>query len=98
MHIIGLRPSQLKERSQILQKLFKRLGENTLIEQPFFCDYGYNIEAGKNFYANHNLVILDATEVKIGDNVVIGGGSVVTKNIPSNVLAVGNPCKVIREI
>ena len=36
--------------------------------------------------------------VKIGDNVVIGAGSVVTKNIPSNVLAVGNPCKVIREI
>ena len=32
------------------------------------------------------------------DNTVIGAGSVVTKNIPSNVLAVGNPCKVIREI
>ena len=72
MHIIGLRPSQLKERSEILQKLFKRLGKNTFIEQPFFCDYGYNIEAGKNFYANHNLIILDATEVKIGDNVFIG--------------------------
>ena len=34
----------------------------------------------------------------IGDNVVIGGGSVVTKDIPSNVVAVGNPCKVIRRL
>ena len=36
--------------------------------------------------------------VTIGDNVVIGGGSVVTKDIPSNVVAVGNPCKVIRRL
>ncbi len=36
--------------------------------------------------------------VTIGDNVVIGAGSVVNKDIPSNVVAVGNPCKVIKEI
>lgn len=36
--------------------------------------------------------------VTIGDNVVIGGGSVVVKDIPSNSVAVGNPCHVIREI
>ena len=36
--------------------------------------------------------------VTIGDNTVIGAGSVVTKDIPSNVVAVGNPCKVLREI
>ena len=36
--------------------------------------------------------------VKIGNNVVIGAGSVVTKDIPDNVCAAGNPCKVIREI
>ena len=36
--------------------------------------------------------------VTIGDNVVIGAGSVVTKDIPSNVIAVGSPCRVIREI
>ena len=35
--------------------------------------------------------------VTIGDNVVIGAGSIVTKNIPSNVVAYGNPCRVIRE-
>ena len=36
--------------------------------------------------------------VTIGDNTVIGAGSVVTKDIPANVVAVGNPCKVMREI
>ncbi|NRW44400.1 acetyltransferase-like isoleucine patch superfamily enzyme [Clostridium beijerinckii] len=36
--------------------------------------------------------------VKIGNNVVIGSGSVVTKDIPDNVIVVGNPCKVVREI
>lgn len=35
--------------------------------------------------------------VTIGDNVVIGSGSIVTKDIPSNVIAYGNPCRVIRE-
>ena len=36
--------------------------------------------------------------ITIGDNVVIGAGSVVTRDIPSNMLAVGNPCRVLREI
>lgn len=119
---------------------------------PFWCDYGFNIKVGKNFYSNHNLVILDCAEVRfgdnvfigpncgfytaihpidagqrkmkiewakpikvgndvwfggsvtvlpcvtIGDNVVIGAGSVVVKDIPSGVVAVGNPCKPIRKI
>ena len=114
------------------------------------CDYGYNIEIGENFYANHNLIILDGNKVEfgdnvfiapncsfytaghplnaerrnkgleyakpikvgnnvwiggnvvvlpgvtIGDNVVIGAGSIVNKDIPSNTVAVGNPCKVIK--
>lgn len=126
--------------------------ENFLIEQPFMCDYGYNIAIGENFYSNHNLVILDCANVTFGDNVfvapncafytachpidyktrnkglefakpikvgsnvwiggnvvvlagvtigdntVIGAGSVVVKDIPSNVVAFGNPCKVIKEI
>ncbi len=36
--------------------------------------------------------------ITIGDNVVVGAGSVVTKNIPDNVIAVGNPCRVLREV
>lgn len=50
---------------------------------------------GNNVWIGSNAVILK--EVIIGDNVIIGAGSVVTKNIPSNSIAVGNPCKVIRE-
>lgn len=147
-----LKPSQREEQKSLIQKLFTKTGEDFIIEQPFMCDYGYNIEIGKNFYANHHLIILDANKVKFGDNVfiapncgfytaghpldaetrnkgleyakpievgnnvwiggnvvvlpgvkigdntVIGAGSVVTKDIPSGVVAVGNPCKVIKEI
>jgi acetyltransferase-like isoleucine patch superfamily enzyme len=41
------------------------------IEQPFYCDYGYNIEIGENFYTNHNVVILDCAKVTFGDNVFV---------------------------
>ena len=148
----SLRPSQLKERNEILKKLLGKTGENFFFEPPFRCDYGYNIEVGENFYTNYNLIILDCAKVTIGNNVligpnvgfftaghslhpdfrkqewehaypieimdsvwigghvvinpgvsigensVIGSGSVVTKDIPKNVFAAGNPCKVIREI
>lgn len=145
-----LPPSQTEEREGLLRRLLGRTGEHFLIEQPFYCDYGYNIEIGENFYANVNCVILDGAKVTFGDNVfvapncgfytaghpldveqrnsgleyarpitigsnvwigaqvcvlpgvtvgegsVIGAGSVVTKDIPAHVLAVGNPCRVIR--
>lgn len=147
-----LRPSMLEERESMIRRLFAKTGDKFLIEQPFVCDQGYNIEIGENFYCNHNAVMLDAGEitfgdnvfiapncgfytaghpidaeqrnqgleialpiavgnnvwigggvsilpgVTIGDNTVIGAGSVVTKNIPSGVIAAGNPCRVIREI
>lgn len=148
----NLPPSETEKRKELLQKILSKTGENFLIEQPFQCDYGCNIEIGENFYANHGLIILDPAKVKfgnnvfigpncgfytpehpldaenrikgyeyafpisignnvwfggnvivlsgvnIGDNSVIGAGSVVTKDIPANVIAAGNPCKVIREI
>ena len=148
----SLRPSDLEGRSKQIQKIVGKIGKNFLIEQPFMCDYGYNIEIGDNFYANHNLIILDAAKVIIGDNVfiapncslytayhpidvvernkgleyarsikigsnvwiggnvtilpgvtigdntTIGAGSVVTKDIPANVVAHGNPCRVVRKI
>lgn len=147
-----LAPSEIIKRNQIIKGLFGNIQSNFHIESPFYCDYGYNIDIGKNFYANHNCIILDCAKVtigdnvmfgpnvnlytaghpihfevrntglefaipviignnvwiggnsvinpgiKIGDNVVIGSGSVVTKDIPANTIAVGNPCKVIREI
>lgn len=147
-----LRPKNMQARTELLHRLLGEVKGNILIEQPFVCDYGYNISVGKNFYSNHNLVILDCAKVSFGDNVfiapncgfytaghpleasernkgleyarpitvgdnvwfganvsvlpgvtigdncVIGAGSVVNKDIPANSLAVGNPCKVIRTI
>lgn len=59
-------------------------------------EYARPITIGNNVWIGGNTVINPG--VTIGDNTVIGAGSVVTKNIPSNVVAVGNPCKVYREI
>ena len=59
-------------------------------------EYGISVTIGDNVWIGGNSVICPG--VRIGDNVVIGAGSVVTKDIPGNVLAAGNPCRVIREI
>ena len=146
------KPSELHRKKELLKNLFGKVHGDYFIQAPFWCDYGYNIELGKDFYANHNLVILDCAKVTFGDhvfigpncgfhaaghpinvaqrnaeleyaypitvgdhvwfgagvqvcpgvtignNVVIGAGSVVTKDIPDNVVAAGNPCRVIREL
>ena len=59
-------------------------------------EYGIPVTIGDNVWVGGSVVINPG--VTIGNNVVIGSGSVVTKDIPDNVIAVGNPCKVIREI
>lgn len=60
--------------------------------------YQYNmpVHIGKNCWIGAGAIILPG--VTIGDQVIVGAGSVVTKDLPSNVVAVGNPCRVIREI
>lgn len=65
---------------------------------PDMREYMYTapVTIGKNCWIGANATICPG--VTIGDNSVIGAGSVVTKDIPSNVIAVGNPCKVLREI
>jgi len=68
----NLRPSNKEKRLEIINKLCGKVGENVWIEPSFYCDYGYNIELGNNFYSNHNLVILDVNKVTIGDNVLMG--------------------------
>ena len=67
-----LSPDKIEERKALLKKILGKTGENFWIEQDFWCDYGYNIEIGENFYSNHNCVILDPAKVKFGDNVFIG--------------------------
>ncbi len=58
--------------------------------------YNVDVHIGKNVWIGAGAVILPG--ITIGDNSVIGAGSIVTKDIPSNVVAVGNPCQVLREI
>lgn len=59
-------------------------------------EYGIPVTIGDNVWIGGNAVILPG--VTIGNNVVIGAGSVVSKDLPDNVIAVGSPCRVIREI
>ena len=58
--------------------------------------YNLPVHIGRNCWLGAGVLVLPG--VTIGDNTVIGAGSVVTKDIPANVVAVGNPCKVLREI
>ena len=60
--------------------------------------YQYNapVHIGKNCWIGAGVIIVPG--ITIGDTVVIGAGSVVTKDLPDNVIAVGNPCKVLREV
>lgn len=79
-----------------------KIGANTLITDGdwHLDDYrsgepkGINI--GNNVWIGYGAIILKG--VNIGENSVIGAGSVVTKNIPENVVAAGNPCKIIKSI
>ncbi len=59
-------------------------------------EFAYPVTIGNNVWIGGNSVLLPG--VTIGDNTVIGAGSVVTKSIPANVVAVGNPCRVIRSL
>ena len=147
-----LSPNDREAQQNILKDLLGKMGKDTIITPPFWCDYGYNITVGDNFYSNHNMIIQDGVGVtfgdnvfvapnccfttaehaidpemrkagveiakpikvgnnvwigagstilagvEIGDNTVIGAGSVVTRSIPCNVVAVGVPCRVLREI
>jgi len=145
-------PSKDRETQYlVLRQLFDKKINNVVIEPTFYCDYGTNISIDNNFYANHNLVILDASKVTIGknvfmgpncgiyttmhplnkderneglvyskpitikddvwiggnvvilpgvtigSNVVVGAGSVVTKDVPDNVVVVGNPARILKE-
>ena len=60
-----------EERDALTRQLLGKCGKNTVLGRGFRCDYGYNIEAGENFYVNFNVVILDVCKVKIGDNCLI---------------------------
>lgn len=81
-----LHPNKQEERNAIFVKLFDKIGERFVIESPFHCDYGYNIEIGDDFYSNINLTILDGAKVKIGNHVFIAPNvGIYTAGHPLNV-------------
>ena len=64
-------PSDEDSLREIIGELKIKTKGNFFLTPPFYCDYGYNISVGENFYANHNLVILDGNKVSFGDDVFI---------------------------
>ncbi|MDE6333539.1 MAG: sugar O-acetyltransferase, partial [Muribaculaceae bacterium] len=64
-------PSHGEERNKFISMFLGKTGKNVTIRSPFYCDYGYNIEVGDNFFSNYNFVVLDGAKVIIGDNVFI---------------------------
>ena len=86
------------KKEELIRKLFGSAGKTPFVNPNFRCEFGQNIHVGDNFYANYDCVILDGAPVTIGDHTIIGAGSVVTHDIPANVIAAGVPAKVIRQI
>jgi maltose O-acetyltransferase len=70
-------PNDRKGSRKVLKELLKN-SPNPWLEPPFYCDYGYNIITGANFYANHGVVILDPAEVIMGDDVMLGPGVLIS--------------------
>lgn len=66
-----LRPSENEKQTEIMKELLGKTDGDFSIVAPFWCDYGCNISIGKNFFANHNTVILGGGKVVFGDNVFI---------------------------
>lgn len=63
--------SEMDAQREILRKIIGHIKGAVTITAPFWCDYGYNISLGENFYSNHNLIILDGAKVDFGDNVFV---------------------------
>ena len=67
----SLRPSDEEGKRKIAERLFGRIGRAFSVLAPFYCDYGYNIFCGDDFFANHNCVMLDGAKITFGEHVYI---------------------------
>ena len=65
------KPSDRKRQRELLNQILGSIKCELVITAPFYCDCGFNISVGENFYTNHNVTILDAAKVTFGDNVFI---------------------------
>ncbi len=68
------RSETMTRTGEYLGKLFAHMGKGCYIEPPFYCDYGYNIFLGNNFFANFDCVMLDVCPIRIGDNCMLAPG------------------------
>ena len=84
------------ERMEISKEIFGECGSAWIIP-PLKVTIGSHSSVGDSTYINMGATLI-MPGVTIGENSVIGAGSVVTKDIPANVVAFGSPCKVYREI
>ena len=76
-----------------------KVGEGAYIQAPYYAMWGgHHVYLGKGVYINYNSVLVDDAEIHIRDNSIIAAGAIVTRDIPANVIAMGNPAKVYREI
>lgn len=66
-----IKPSERLAQSKLLNQILGHMGNNVIINAPFWCDYGYNTSVGDYFFANHNCQILDGGKVTFGDHVFI---------------------------
>lgn len=71
-------PSEIRKRTKLLYKILGARGNKCIIHPPFYCDYGYNIEVGENFFANYNCILLDVNRIIIGKNVMLAPNVIVT--------------------
>ena len=61
-----------EEKSGIIKELFGSTGEKVAVNPPFTCDHGTHIHVGENFFANYDCTIMDACDVRIGKNCLLG--------------------------
>lgn len=84
--------------NKLVKQLFGKC-EDVFLNPPFYCDYGFNIEAGKNLFVNYSCTIIDVAKVKIGDNCWIGGNSVICPGVHiGNNVVIGGGSIVTKDI
>lgn len=73
-----LKPSQQEEKQALLKQMFQKIGDDCYIETPFHASWGgKHVKMGTHVYANYNLMMVDDTEITIGDHVMIGPNVVI---------------------
>lgn len=66
------REGEQETRRRLCAKLFGKGGDSVLMQPPFYCDYGFNIELGERVFFNFNCIVLDVCLVRIGDHTMFG--------------------------